>query len=127
MFPVFFKLFPSLLLDYTVFSTNTLITLRCNLFTESQEGWNISQLCLIWNYCGYSILCFTACKQLVKVSTEFVFLRRGLLVQDAKSQEDQYLFEICLVEHSVQVAIRLLFPVFPIYQTTLKLVSARIY
>ena len=39
------------------------------LFTESQKEWNISNLCLFWNYHGYSILCFTACIQLVKVST----------------------------------------------------------
>ena len=103
MFPVFFKLFPSLLLDCAVFSTSTLITLRFDLLTESQEMWNISQLCLIWNYCGYSILCFTACIRLVKVSTVFVFLGRGLLVQDTESQEDQYLFEICSVEHSKQI------------------------
>ena len=40
-------------------------------------------------------------------------------------QEDQYLFEICLCEHSAQI--RLLSPVFPVIQATLQLVSARIY
>ena len=40
--------------------------------------------------------------QLVKVSTVHVFLGKGLLVQESESQEDQYLFEICSVEHSVQ-------------------------
>ena len=65
--------------------------------------WNISQLCLIWNYHRYSFLCFRACIQLVKVSNVFVFLRRGLLMQDTEYQEDQNLFEICLVEHSVQI------------------------
>ena len=102
-FPVFSKLFPSLLLDCAVFSTSTACILRFGLFTESQEEWNISQLCLIWNYCRYSTLCFTACIQLVEVSTVFVFLGRGLLVQDTESQEDQYLFEICPFEHSAQM------------------------
>ena len=41
--------------------------------------------------------------QLVKVRYVFVFLGRTLLVQDSESQEDQYLFEICPVEHSVQI------------------------
>ena len=63
---------------------------------------NISELCLFWNYHGYSLICFTACLQLVKVSTVCVFLGRGLIVQESDSQEDQYLFEICLVEHSAQ-------------------------
>ena len=76
---------------------------------------NISKLCLFCNYHGYSIICFTACLQLVGVSTVFVFLGRGLLEQDPESQEDQYLFEICLVEHSVQICHRLPFPVFPFY------------
>ena len=55
---------------------------------------------------------FTAFKQLVKVSTVFVFLGRGLLVQDIESQEDQYLFEISPFEYLNKFAIRLLFPVF---------------
>ena len=41
--------------------------------------------------------------QLVKVSTVFVFLGRGILVQDTESQEDHYLFEICPVEYSVHI------------------------
>ena len=102
MFPVFFKLFPSLLLDCAVFSTSAFVTLRFGLFTESQEEWNISNLCLFWNYHRYSILCFTTCIQLVEVSTVFVFLGRGLLVKVTESQEDQYLFEVCPFEHSTQ-------------------------
>ena len=64
---------------------------------------SISKLCLFWNYHGYSFICFTACLQLVKVSTVFVFLGRGLLKQGSESQEDQFLFEICPVEHSAQI------------------------
>ena len=41
--------------------------------------------------------------QLVKESTVFVFLGRGLLVQDSESQEDQYLFKVCPVEYSAQI------------------------
>ena len=41
--------------------------------------------------------------QLVKVSTLYVVIGRGLVVQESESQEDQYLFEICLVEHSVHI------------------------
>ena len=126
MFPVFVWLFLSLLLDCAVFLTSTLVTLAFGLFTESWEVWNITQLCLFWNYHRYSILCFTACIQLVKVSTVIVFLERGLLVQDTESQEDQYQFEICLSKHSAKFAIRLLFPVFPVIQATLQLDSARI-
>ena len=72
-------------------------------YLKSPGRRNISKLCLFWNYHGYSIICFTACLQLVKVSTLFVFLGRGLLEQDSASQEDQYLFEICPVEHSAQI------------------------
>ena len=70
---------------------------------QSSRRGNISQLCLVWNYHKYSIIYFTACLQLVKLSTLFVFLRRGLLEQDLEFQEDQYLFEICLIEHSVLI------------------------
>ena len=103
VFPVFFKLFPSLLLNCTVFPTSILITLRVGLCTESWEEWKISQLFLVRNYCRYSILCFTACIQHVKVRTVFIFLGRGLLLKDTESQEDQYLFEICPVEYSVHI------------------------
>ena len=48
-----------------------------------------------------------------------------MLVQDLESQEDQYLFEICLVEYSVQIAIRLPFTVFPVFQTNLQLFPSR--
>ena len=48
-------------------------------------------------------------------------------MQDAEPQEEQYLFEICPVEHYEKFAIRLLFPVFPFIQATLQLVSGRIY
>ena len=41
--------------------------------------------------------------QLLKVSTLFVSHGRGLLVQDSQSKENQYLFEICPVEHSAQI------------------------
>ena len=64
---------------------------------------NIPKPCLFWNYHRYPIIYFTACLQLVEVSTVFVFLGRGLLEQDSESQEEQYLFEICPVEHSVQI------------------------
>ena len=67
---------------------------------QSHRWRKVSKLCLFWNYHGYAIICFTACLQLVKVSTEYVFLGRGLLEQDSESQEDQYLFEICLGEQS---------------------------
>ena len=71
-------------------------------------------------------MCFTACLQLVKVNTVHVFLGTSLLVQESESQKDQYLFEICPVEHSVQIAIRLTFPVFPVFfQASLQLVPAR--
>ena len=82
VFPVFFKLFPSLLSDCTVFSTSTLVILRFGLLTEYQEECNISHLCLFWNYHGYSTLCFAACIQVAKVSIAFDFLGRGLLVKD---------------------------------------------
>ena len=71
------------------------------LFTESWDEEHF-KLCLFWNYHGYSIICFTACLKPVKVSTVYVFIGRGLLEQDSESQEDHYLFEICMVEHSVQ-------------------------
>ena len=88
-----------------------LVTRLCSVFyklpldlacLQSPGRRNISKLCIFWNYYGYSIICFTACLQLIKVSTVFVFLGRDLLEQDSESQEDQYLFEICPVEHSVQ-------------------------
>ena len=100
MFSVFFKLLPSLLADCTAFSISTFVTLRFVLLTESWEERNILELYIFWNYHGYSNLCFTACIQLIKVSTIFVCLGRGLLVKDTESQEDQYLFEICPYEHS---------------------------
>ena len=62
--------------------------------------------------------------QLVEGSTVFVFLGTGLLEQDTGSLEDQYLVEICPLSILNKSAIRLLFPVF---QATLQLVSARIY
>ena len=86
VFTAFLKLFPSLLLDCAVFQQ---VTFEFGLLTESKEEWNILKLCLFWNCGGYSILCFTACIQLVKVSTVFVFLGKGLLVQDSESHEDQ--------------------------------------
>ena len=48
-------------------------------------------------------------------------------MKDTVSQEDQYLFEICPCDHCEKFAIRLLFPVFSVFQATLQLVSARIY
>ena len=73
------------------------------------------------------MLCFTACTQLVTVSTAFVFLGWGLLEKDTESQEDQYLFEICLCEHSEQICHQLAISCVPVFQTTLQHVSARIY
>ena len=97
------KLFSSFLPDFTVFSTSTFVTLRFGLFTESWKERNISKLYIFWNCQGCSILYFKACLQLVKVTTVFVFLGRGLLVKDTESQEDQYLYEICPCEHSDQI------------------------
>ena len=49
-------------------------------------------------------------------------------MQETESQETSGLFEICCLDkHLHKVAIRLLFPVFPVIQATLHLVSARIY
>ena len=47
-------------------------------------------------------------------------------MKDTEFQDDQYLFEICLCKHSDHIASRLLFPVFPVIQANLQLVSARI-
>ena len=98
--------------NFCIFQAFSLLVSRlCSVFykislevtcLQSPRRGNISELCLFWNYCRYSFICFTACLQLVKVSTVHVFLGRGLLVQESESQEDQYLFEICPVEHSVQ-------------------------
>ena len=71
------------------------------LLTSRRSG--IFQNFIFWNYQRYSILYFIACIQLVKVSTVFIFLERGLLLKDSVSPKDQYLFEIFLVEHSGQV------------------------
>ena len=98
-FPVFFQ------------AISQLVTRLCSVLYKLPSDWaclqsprrrNISELCLFWNYHGYSIIYFTACLQFVKVSTVYVFLGRDLLGQDSESQEDQYLFEICPVEHSTQ-------------------------
>ena len=86
---------------------------------------NISELCLFWNYYRCSFICFTACLQLVKVSTVYVFLGGGLLVHESEFQEDQYLFEICLVKNSVHNCQQIAIPVFPVFQASLQLVSAR--
>ena len=86
-----------------------LFTKLCNVFyklpsdvvsLQSPGRRNISELYLYWSYCGYSFICFTACLQLVKVSLVYVFLGRSMLETDSESQKDQYLFEICPVEHS---------------------------
>ena len=103
MFPEFFKLLPSLLLDCAKFATSAFGPLGLGLFRESWEVWNISKLCLFWNYHRYLILCFTAGILLVEVGTVFVFLGRSLLVKDQESQEDWYLFEICPFEVSEQI------------------------
>ena len=95
----FDKLFPSLFQDCAVFFYKISLEVTC---LQNPIRRKISALCLIWKYLIYSFICSTACLQLVKVSTACVFLGRGLLVQESESQEDQYLFEICLVEHFAQ-------------------------
>ena len=98
-FPACFKLISQLATRLCSVLYKLPLDLAC---LQSAGKRNISKLCLFWNYCGYSFICFTACLQVIKVSTVYVFLGRGLLEQDSESKEDQYLFEICLVEHSAQ-------------------------
>ena len=121
-FPACFKLFPSLLQDCAVFLQ---IIFGFGLFTVSWEEEHF-KLCLFWNYHRYSIIYFTAFLQLVKVSSVFVFIGRGLLEQDSKSQEDQYLFEICLVEHSAQICHQIAISCVSSYPSQFTLVPARI-
>ena len=114
----FCKLFSGLFQYCTMFSTRFSLQMTC---LQSPIRWNISKHCLFWNYCGYSFICFTACLHLVKGSTVYVFLGRGLLVQESESQGDQYLFEICPVEHFAQncrqIAISCVSSFFPIQFT----------
>ena len=95
-FPAFFQAFSQLV--SRLCSIFNKISLEVTCFGSPGRR-NISELCLFWNYHGYSILYFTACLPLVKVNTAYVFLGRDLLVPESESQEDQYMFEICLVEH----------------------------
>ena len=127
MFPVFFKLFPSWLPDCTVFSTSTFVTLGFGLFSELWEEWNIFQLCLIWNYHGYLILCFTACIQLVEVCTVFVFLGRGMVVKVISPKKTSTCLKSACVNILIIFAIRFIFLVFPVIQAILQLVATRIY
>ena len=101
-------------LSCTFQAISQLATRLCSVFhkitsylasLQSPRIRNILELCLFWNYQGYSIAYSTACLQLVKVSTVFVFLGRGLLEQDSESQEEQYLFEICPVEHTAKICL----------------------
>ena len=86
MFPVFpaFQAISQLATWCSVFLTSTVVTLGFDLYTESQDEWTILQLFLIWNYHKYSILCFTAYIQFVKVSAVFVCFGRGLVVKDTE-------------------------------------------
>ena len=68
------------------------VTLRFGLFTEFQVEEHFKTLLYFGIIVDIQLYVFTACLQLVKVSTVFVFLGRGLLEQDSESQEDQYLF-----------------------------------
>ena len=101
LFPYFSSYFPACYLIILCFQQVLLLSsdLAC-LQSPGRSG--TFQNCLFWNYWGYSILCFTACVQLVGVSTVFVFLGKGLLVQDT-NQGDHYLYEICPFEHSEQI------------------------
>ena len=64
-------------------------------------------------------MCFTSCLQLVKVITMYVFLGRGLFMQESDSQKDQHLFEICLLDHSVHNCHQIAIPVIPVFQARL--------
>ena len=86
VFPVLFMLFPSLLLDCTVFSTSTFVTLRFGLFMEVPGGVEHFKTLLILELLQiFNFICFTACIQLVKISTIFLFLGRCLLVKNTES------------------------------------------
>ena len=93
----FFKLFVSLFSRLCSVLYKISLEVTC---LQNPGRWNISELCLFLNWHVYWFMCFTACLQLVKVSTVYVFLGRDLLVQESESQEIRYLFEICSVEHS---------------------------
>ena len=95
------------------------VTLRFGLFTESQEEEHISKHCLFWNYLGYSIISFTACLQLVKVSNAFVFL------EETSPKKTSTCLKSVHLNILHKFAIRLPFPVSSVIQANLHLVPAR--